>query len=229
MKILNDKNSINFFQSSNVPSIKDKSVQIKSLVHKDTLTIGQQARNMFTGQQSKTSLIESLMKQRESIQEMKSDLSERTIESGGDLSSIKEQLKEFEKQIADIDAQIAEQQMEEQKNATNQKEQTLKNEKPSNSMDSVLNRFTSLEQMEKLEMTRDSLGREQNRLESEIKLDASRGVFIDNKYEKVSEIEERIQTVQEQVAEEIQNTKDADNALSEDVDSLNEEDKENKN
>ena len=208
MKLTNEVNSSNFMKLSNGSAIKPKLVQQNLIVHKDTLTIGQQARNLFKGQQAKTSLIESLMKQRENIQKMKSDLSERTLESGGDLSAIKEQLKDFEKQLADIDAQIAEQQTEEQKKATNQNEQDLENEKPSNSMGSILEKSVSLEQMKTLESTRNSLGREHNLLTSELGMDAGRGIFIDSKYEKLSDVENRIQTVQEQVAEEIQNNDD---------------------
>ncbi|POZ55641.1 hypothetical protein LYSIN_00424 [Lysinibacillus sphaericus] len=210
MKITHDSNSTNFIKLSNVSSNRPKMVQQNTPIRKDTLTIGQQARNLFKGQQAKTSLIESLMKQRESIQQMKSDLSERTLENGGDLSSIKEQLKDFEKQIAEIDAQIAEQQMEEQKKATNQKDQEIKKEQPANSMEDILGKSVSLEQMETLELSRNSLGREQNRLESEVALDARRGIFIDKKYEKLSDLEDRIQTVQEKVADQLQNAEDKD-------------------
>lgn len=210
MKITHDSNSTNFIKLSNVSSNRPKMVQQNTPIRKDTLTIGQQARNLFKGQQAKTSLIESLMKQRESIQQMKSDLSERTLENGGDLSSIKEQLKDFEKQIAEIDAQIAEQQMEEQKKATNQKDQEIKKEQPANSMEDILGKSVSLEQMETLELSRNSLGREQNRLESEVALDARRGIFIDKKYEKLSDLEDRIQTVQEKVANQLQNAEDKD-------------------
>ncbi len=210
MKITHDSNSTNFIKLSNVSSNRPKMVQQNTPIRKDTLTIGQQARNLFKGQQAKTSLIESLMKQRESIQQMKSDLSERTLENGGDLSSIKEQLKDFEKQIAEIDAQIAEQQMEEQKKATNQKDQEIKKEQPANSMEDILGKSVSLEQMETLELSKNSLGREQNRLESEVALDARRGIFIDKKYEKLSDLEDRIQTVQEKVADQLQNAEDKD-------------------
>lgn len=210
MKITHDSNSTNFIKLSNVSSNRPKMIQQNALNRKDTLTIGQQARNLFKGQQAKTSLIESLMKQRESVQQMKSDLSERTLENGGDLSSIKEQLKDFEKQIAEIDAQIAEQQMEEQKKAPNQKDQEIKKEQPANSMEDILGKSVSLDQMETLELSRNSLGREQNRLESEVALDARRGIFIDKKYEKLSDLEDRIQTVQEKVADHIQNAEDKD-------------------
>lgn len=210
MKITHDSNSTNFIKLSNVSSNRPKMVQQNTPIRKDTLTIGQQARNLFKGQQAKTSLIESLMKQRESIQQMKSDLSERTLENGGELSSIKEQLKDFEKQIAEIDAQIAEQQMEEQKKATNQKDQEIKKEQPANSMEDILGKSVSLEQMETLELSKNSLGREQNRLESEVALDARRGIFIDKKYEKLSDLEDRIQTVQEKVADQLQNAEDKD-------------------
>ncbi|MFJ7951982.1 hypothetical protein ACIQZG_10695 [Lysinibacillus sp. NPDC096418] len=46
---------------------------------------------------------------------MKSNLTKRTVDNGGDITAIKEQLKELEKQVAEIDVQIAEQQIVEQK------------------------------------------------------------------------------------------------------------------
>lgn len=61
------------------------------------------------------------MQQHENIQEMKSILTERTLDNGGDIASIKEQLKVFEKQISEIDAQISELQIIEQKETNGDK------------------------------------------------------------------------------------------------------------
>jgi len=54
----------------------------------------------------------------------------------------------------------------------------------------------SLEQAERLHLAKNALTREDNRLESEVNLDASRGIFIDRKYDKLSDLELRIQNIQ---------------------------------
>ena len=70
-------------------------------------------------------MMESLLKQRESIQEMKSSLTELALEKGVDPSSTKEQTKALEEHIANIDAQIAQtQKQQEQDTRTPKKEVT---------------------------------------------------------------------------------------------------------
>lgn len=53
------------------------------------------------------SMLEALTKQKESINKQKNDLIARTIDNGGNLDNIKEQLAFYEEQLKNIDAQIA--------------------------------------------------------------------------------------------------------------------------
>lgn len=55
-----------------------------------------------------------------------------------------------------------------------------------------------------LHTTNNVLKREQKSLESAVSLDASRGVFIDRKYEKLSDLEECIQDTQERITEKLE-------------------------
>ena len=117
MKINTGNITIDFYKTTTISALKKNIQQTQYHAQKDKLTIGQQ---------HKTNLIQSLIKQRENIQEMKSNLTERTIDNDGDLTAIKEQLKEFEEQIAEIDAQIAEQQIVEQTKTNEDKQVTEK-------------------------------------------------------------------------------------------------------
>lgn len=196
MKINPGKETINFYKTTTMSTSKKNIQQTQYHAPKDKLTIGQQARNLFNGQQHKTNLIESLIKQRESIQEMKSNLTERTLDNGGDITAIKEQLKEFEKQIA-------EQQLIEQKKTSEEKQIAEKDS--ATPTDNLLAKTALLDQAKSLHTANNALKREQNRLESEVSLDADRSVFIDRKYEELANLEERIQDTQEAVAEKLKN------------------------
>lgn len=145
------------------------------------------------------------MKQRESIQEMKNNLTERTLNNGGDIAAIKEQLKEFDKHLADIDAQIAEQQIDSQKKPNVDSVAAKNNSADVN--EDILSKTVSLEQAERLHLAKNALTREDNRLESEVNLDANRGIFIDRKYDKLSDLEVRIQNIQERITEKLEDNK----------------------
>ncbi|MFJ7737481.1 hypothetical protein ACIQ2D_14305 [Lysinibacillus sp. NPDC097287] len=229
MKINTGKETINFYKTTTMSASKKNILQTQYRVQKDKLTIGQQARNLFKGQQHKTNLIESLIKQRENIQEMKSNLTERTIDNGEDITSIKEQLKEFEKQIAEIDAQIAEQQIVEQKKPN--EDMQVAGKHSATPTDELLVKTTLLDQAKTLHTTNDALKREQHRLESEVNLDANRGIFIDRKYEKLSNLENRIQDTQEAVAEKIEDFSDTtfEDKSSEDIAKEKQENNEDRN
>ncbi|WP_341323691.1 hypothetical protein NSQ62_09540 [Solibacillus sp. FSL H8-0523] len=166
---------------------------------KDTLSIGLQARHLFNGQQQKNALMDSLMKQRESIQEMKSSLTERALEKGTDPSSIKEQMKALETQLADIDAQIAQTQKQKQE----QDAPTTKKEMNQTPEEAIFSQAGSLEQTKTLHRIDRSLTREKAAIESEMKLDASRGVHSEYKANRLIKVEEQMTLVQEELSERI--------------------------
>lgn len=168
-------------------------------VQRDTIFISNEARQQFG--QNTSSLIENLMKQRDKVQEMKSNLTERTLENGDDLSTVKEQLAQFDEQIAEIEQQLLA--IEEQKR---QKEQREKEEKiaatqpKQNSEDvqmtSLMQSAQSLQRAEGLERVKGILKRDHTRLNIEARNDASRGVFLESKQEKIQDLEKRMRSLE---------------------------------
>ncbi|MBP2242364.1 chromosome segregation ATPase [Cytobacillus eiseniae] len=173
--------------------------------NKDNISISVQAHQLFNGGKNNkaNSMIDSLMKQRESIMEMKNNLTERTIDSGKELSTIEEQLKEFNKQIADIDAQIAKQQLEERNKALGQGKEEKASSEPKSDEEKLITQATTFDQAKTLDQVSNQLERKKNTLESEIKQDKSRGIFSERKQELLNELEDKIETVQGQVQEKL--------------------------
>lgn len=201
MKILFTSDSLNNTWSiQNISTSTVTSPQSNST--KDNISISSQARQLFNGMQGNKqySLIESLMKHRESLMEMKKSLTERTIDAGKDITSIQEQLKELEKQIAEIDNQIAKEQTEERNKALGNKEETEKS--PSKyEEDPFMTQISLLDQAKTFEQVSNFLAGQKRTLESEIDQDAKRGIFIEKKHKTLIELEDKIQTVQEQINE----------------------------
>lgn len=171
--------------------------------NRDSINISAQAHHLFSGMKkdNQSSIIEGLMKQRESLMEMKEKFAERTLDEGKDISSIQEQLKEFEKQIAELDAQIAKQQTEERnKILGNDKKENAKSS-PKSEEEELLTKAVTLDEVKSLDRVSNNLERKKNTLESEMKLDASRGINIERKQDTLIKIEDRIQTIREQINE----------------------------
>ncbi len=181
------------------PTPKTQMIHKNDNKQKDTLSIGPQARQLFNQHANKNSLVDSLMKQRENLLDMKSNLTERALEKGEDPSSLQEQMKEFEKQLADIDAQIAQAQKEKQ----DSKDDSKKEEKPKTIEEAIFSQAGSIEQTKTLQKMDRSLTREKASLESEMKLDASRGVHSEYKAERLTKIDEQMAFVQDSLTDQV--------------------------
>lgn len=184
------------------PTLKTQAFVKRNDESKDTLSIGQQARHLFNQQSSKNSLVENLMKQRENLLEMKNSLTERTLEKGENPSNLKEQMKQFEQQLADLDAQIAQAQKEKQTTPNEQK----KEEQPKTVEEAIFSQARSLEQTKTIGQMERSLAREKASLESEMKLDATRGVYSEYKANRITEIDDQMDFVQESLMEQVSST-----------------------
>lgn len=184
------------------PTLKAKAFVKSNDAPKDTVSIGQQARHLFNHQSSNHSLVENLMKQRENLLEMKNNLTERALEKGENPSSLKEQMKQFEQQLADLDAQIAQAQKEKQ-TTSNEKQ---KEEKPKTVEEAIFSQIGSLEQTKTIGKMERSLTREKASLESEMKLDANRGVYSESKATRITEIDDQMDFVQESLMEQVSST-----------------------
>lgn len=160
----------------------------------DTVSIGAQAKQLFQQNKSSMSLVEQLMKQRESILEMKQGITERAAEKGN-TTDAQEQLKALEEQLAAIDAKIAEAQKKKQ-----EKEEQRDN-KPKSIDEVVISQSGSLQQAKTLQRIDRSLTREKASLEAEMELDAQRGFNSERKAERVTEIDEQKTFVQDQLTE----------------------------
>ena len=179
--------------SFHAPTQKTQMIHKNDSQQKDMLSIGPQARQLFNQHLNKNSLVNSLMKQRENLLDMKSNLTERALEKGEAPSSLQEQMKEFEKQLADIDAQIAQA----QKGKEESTNDTKKEENPKTVEEAIFSHAGSLEQTKTLHQVDRSLTREKVSLETEMKLDASRGVHSGHKADRLAKIEEQISFVQD--------------------------------
>lgn len=172
-----------------------------SLVKRDSIMISEEARQRLGQVQSNSSsTTDNLMKQREKIQEMKSNLTERTLENGDDLSLIKDQLTLFDEQIAEIDEQIFA--LEAQNREKEQREQEEKQEKQDSTqskesneasqMTSLLQSIQSLEHVDALKRVKGTIERDHRRLKIELNNDASRGTFMESKAEKINDLAKRM-------------------------------------
>lgn len=184
-----------------VPTPKTQMIHKNDSQQKDTLSIGPQARLLFNQHSNKNSLVDSLMKQRENLLDMKSKLTERALEKGEDPSSLQEQMKEFEKQLADLDAQIAQAQKEKQESTND----TKKEEKPKTVEEAIFSHAGSLGQTKTLQQMDRSLTREKASLESEMKLDASRGVHSEYKADRLAKIDDQMTFVQDSLTQQVSN------------------------
>lgn len=185
--------------SFHAPTQKTQMIHKNDSQQKDTLSIGLQARQLFNQHSNKNSLVDSLMKQRENLLDMKSNFTERALEQGEDPSNIQEQMKEFEKQLADIDAQIAQAQKEKEKSTND----TEKDEKTKTLEEAIFSHASSLEQTKTLHQMDRSLTREKAALESEMKLDAKRGVHSEHKAERLVKIDDQTTFIQDSLTQQV--------------------------
>lgn len=158
---------------------------------KDQLTIGTQAKQLF----SQNTVVDRLMKQRESLLEMKN-----SITAEDDASNITEKMKQLEKQLAELDEQIAQAQKEKQE--ANDEQTTPTKAK---SLDEVIfSQAGSLDRAKTLQKMKRSLTREKTTLANEVKLDASRGVHSEFKENRLAKIDDQLSFMQDSIGQNIE-------------------------
>lgn len=121
-------------------------LKLSSTNQHDTVSISQSSKNAFQSQTKISSLLDSLLKQKQNVIDSKNRLIERTTEKGQSLSSIKEQLDIFDEQIDTIEKQIAEHIFKEQqkKMGTNQNKQPAAEHQPNTKEDSQNEQLNNL-------------------------------------------------------------------------------------
>ena len=135
--------------------------------HKDSVRISPIGR--------KNSMIESFMKQKQSIMEQKEKLKSNTLEKGGTLDSIKSQLESFDEQIKNIDGQIAKSMAEQSKKQEEEKRMDIyskpktKEEVDSERLTNIVSNSSDLRQAKVISSVKKKVDGESRILKAEIK------------------------------------------------------------
>lgn len=186
---------------------------------RDTVSIGAQAKQLFQQNKRGMSVVEQLMKQRESLLDMKQSVTERATEKGN-TTDVQEQLKALEEQLAAIEAKIAEEQKKKQEN------ENRRDKKPKSIDEAIISQSGSLQHAKTLQRIDRSLTREKASIETEMKLDAQRGFTSERKAERLTDIDEQMTFVQDQLTEAAQTETDEVVTLQEQVEQQREEERE---
>lgn len=190
------------------------------LVKRDSIMISDEARARHGNWQEKfSSMIESLMEKRQQVQEMKSNLIERTLEAGEKLSTIKEQLVAFDEQIAEIEEQMSA--MEAQKREREQREKEEEQQaavKPKENpetvqLTSLLQSAQLLDKVSALQQVKVPLENAHRRLKTEMQNDLGRGTFVESKAKKIDELAGRIRSLESAMNDQIRKAKESSNEM----------------
>ena len=184
---------------NNINDSNKQNGQINKKNDRDTVLISAQGR--------KQSIIEQLMKQKQDIIERKNEVKISADEKGYDVT---EQLKAYEEQIKQIDEQISQIQSEEANESNDNKidlkstykqEQKTEEEIQNENLTKISNIAISNELTEIVSNVKNQIDNRVNILETELKLDASRGLFSEEKIEEVSELKAQSSSVSNDIGE----------------------------
>ncbi|MBE1556220.1 hypothetical protein [Sporosarcina limicola] len=187
---------------------------------RDSIIISDEARaRLGNWQERSASMIESLMEKRQKVQEAKSNLVERTLEAGEELSTIKEQLGAFDEQIAEIEGQMSA--IEAQKREREQREQEEKQQAAAETQEkseieqltSLLQSVQFLEQINALKQVKVPIENVHRRLKTEMRNDMERGTFIESKAKKIAELAGRMQNLDSEMNNQIRKAKESSNEM----------------
>ncbi|WP_435921052.1 hypothetical protein [Paenibacillus sp. DYY-L-2] len=180
----------------------------------DYISISYKARNLQGdhGRSKVNQIVESLMKQKENLQESKKNLIDRTLENGGQLNLIKDQLSDLDEQIRNIDEQISQQLLDERKKALGLDDEDPKNEKAdankpkteqeaeAEKLQNVVSLVGNMDQVKTMSSLKRNLQGQARILQMEISLDEQRSSSpsslkreqLDKLKKGISELERRI-------------------------------------
>jgi len=121
-----------FGTSSNSTNIRTADNNKQHSKNCDILTISKSAKNAFNNQSKKGNMLDSLLKQKQDIMESKNNLIERTLDQEQSLTTIKDQLADYDDQINVIDKQISDYMLQEKQKALGNDEKDEKEEAADN-------------------------------------------------------------------------------------------------
>lgn len=167
---------------------------------KDTIFIGKEARQQFQ-QLTAGNMQERLMEEQAALHERRSELIERTLEKGGDLSSIQEQLETIDEQIQQVEqALVKERAIDHEALLGKDKEVVEQTEE-----ESVMQSATTYEQLKTIQQTKNYVERESRTIRSEIQQDQRFGISTEEKEEKLASLEQRLSNISEKMTELFEN------------------------
>lgn len=198
LNISRETNFSNVYRANQTPS-KD-GVETKNNMgpeQKDSVRISPMGR--------KNSMIESFMKQRQSIIEQKEKLTSSTLEKGGTLDSIKSQLESFDEQIKNIDQQIAKTMAEQTKKQEEKKvdiysKPKTREEVENQRLTNIVSNSSDLRQAEVISSVKKKVDGESRILKAQIK--TGNGP-IESKKEQVTALDQQSVNLASQVSEKL--------------------------
>jgi len=206
------------YSPQNVQNVNEKSAE--KPVKRDTIMISHEARAQLGNWQERyANMIESFIEKRQKVQDAKSNLIERTLEAGEELSTVKEQLKAFDEQIVEIEEQMAaieEQKREREKREQEEKQQTaIKTEAKSEEIQlaTLLQSAQSIEQVSALKQVKVPLENAHRRLKIEMEYDQGRGTTLESKAKKIDELAGRIRSIDSEMNNQIRKANESSNEI----------------
>jgi len=182
----------------------------------DHLSISKSAKAAFQNLSKMSGMVDSLLKQKQSIIDSKNSLIERTTKNSHNLDSIQDQLKEFDKQLQTIDQQIAKYTFEEQqKNLEKAQKEDLSDEPKTEQeiqnerLNTIVAISQNVSQMEVVSSPHSKMHGEARVLTKEIESDEAHSTHSATaKREQLSKIEDRISEMNETLGDTIKDTGD---------------------
>lgn len=187
-----------------------------SVKSENPANVNKNKKSLLGGNIKRNSILDQLIKQKQSLIDSKNVLVDNTLKNGESLSSINDKLKDIDRQIKNIDNQISKIKIEEQRKALGTDDNSKKikeakeKKKVSNDtevedgekqMNSLLDLSSNLANVKILSSEKKSMEGKRGVLKGEIKLDIARGLNPVVKQEQVSEINERMQNVFSKIGE----------------------------
>lgn len=177
----------------------------------DNVSFSQSARLAFGKKDTGNGMMDSLLKQKETIIKNKNDLIARTQEDGGDISAIQDQLKNYEEQLKEIDTQISQAAAEEQRGSLNEEGKTegskktntmvssspqTEQEQQSVDMNNLLALSGRIKQSDTLQSSKINMENQLRVLKSEAQLDSSP---VSSRISQISEMEQKVSSLNDAV------------------------------
>ena len=195
-------NFLNFAQvNQNISNKSENSPNIVGIQggRKDSVSISPMGKAM--------SVIESLMKQKEQINERKNELIGDTLENGGDIDSIKSQLESYELQLEAVDEEISDIMTQEMEDKNKEPKNYSKTE-PKTQEDAEQQQFSNLVTMSADIEKAEVIASVKTKLESELSSLSSSDTPSKATLEKASQISERIENITPMIFEKLASVND---------------------